>query len=109
MLRTFAVWRIRIVTGAGPQSNVTTPPRATAATTAAEVQLAGVPVPHLRRVGHARAHRSQCEKGRESPWPYEGHAGDPTTPSAWKPTDGGMEDDGIEPTTSALQRRRSPS
>jgi hypothetical protein len=37
-----------IVTGAGPQSKVITPPAATAFTTAAEVQLAGVPVPMTR-------------------------------------------------------------
>jgi hypothetical protein len=34
-----------IVTGAEPQLNVMTPPAATAATTAADVQLAGVPLP----------------------------------------------------------------
>jgi hypothetical protein len=34
-----------MVTGAGPQSKVMTPPRATASTTAAEVQVAGVPSP----------------------------------------------------------------
>jgi hypothetical protein len=34
-----------IVTGFGPQLNVMTPPAATAATTAAGVQLAGVPEP----------------------------------------------------------------
>jgi hypothetical protein len=34
-----------MVTGAGPQAKVMTPPAATAATTAAEVQLAAVPVP----------------------------------------------------------------
>jgi hypothetical protein len=37
-----------IVTGAGPQSNVITPPEATAATTAADVQPAGLPVPITR-------------------------------------------------------------
>ncbi|MEU8814622.1 hypothetical protein [Actinoplanes sp. NPDC048796] len=37
-----------MVTGSGPQSNVMTPPRATALTTAAEVQLAGVPSPIVR-------------------------------------------------------------
>jgi hypothetical protein len=37
-----------IVTGAAPQLNVTTPPAATAATTAAEVQPAGLPVPTTR-------------------------------------------------------------
>src|SRR4051794_40706446 len=47
---TFAVAVIVMVTGAGPQLKVTTPPAATAATTAAEVQLAGVPVP-MTRVG----------------------------------------------------------
>ncbi|BFU43101.1 hypothetical protein KRMM14A1004_13380 [Krasilnikovia sp. MM14-A1004] len=47
-MRTFAVARIVIVTGSGPQSNVITPPAATARTTAAEVQLAGVPVPTTR-------------------------------------------------------------
>jgi hypothetical protein len=47
-----------IVTGAGPQSKVITPPAATAATTAADVQLAGVPRPMTRsglRVSSARA------------------------------------------------------
>jgi hypothetical protein len=34
-----------MVTGAGPQSNVMMPPAATARTTAAEVQAAGVPEP----------------------------------------------------------------
>src|SRR5262245_37176010 len=36
---------ISIVTGAGPQSNVTSPPPASAASRAASVQLSGVPVP----------------------------------------------------------------
>ena len=57
-LRTFAVAAILIVTGAGPQLNVMTPPAATAFTTAAEVQLAGVPVPMVRvgfEVSTARA------------------------------------------------------
>ncbi|GAA5184702.1 hypothetical protein GCM10023322_26760 [Rugosimonospora acidiphila] len=49
-MRTFAVAFIAIVTGAGPQSKVMMPPAATAATTAAEVQLAAVPVP-ITRVG----------------------------------------------------------
>src|SRR5690242_17203192 len=44
-LNTLAVSSRVIVTGSGPQSNVTTPPFATASTTAAEVQLSGVPVP----------------------------------------------------------------
>ena len=47
-LTIFAVWVIAIVTGAGPQSNVITPPAATAATTAAEVQPAGAPEPTTR-------------------------------------------------------------
>src|SRR5215475_9825099 len=44
-LRTLAVAASVIVTGPGPQSNVMTPPWATASTTAREVQLAGVPSP----------------------------------------------------------------
>ncbi len=44
-LKTFAVAFIAMVTGFGPQSKVMTPPWATAFTTAAEVQLPGVPVP----------------------------------------------------------------
>jgi hypothetical protein len=39
---------IVIVTGDGPHENVMMPPAATAATTAAEVQLAGVPRPTTR-------------------------------------------------------------
>jgi hypothetical protein len=45
---TFAVAAILIVTGRGPQSKRITPPARTAATTAAEVQLAGVPRPTTR-------------------------------------------------------------
>ncbi|MFV0450816.1 MAG: hypothetical protein ACK5LS_01015 [Propioniciclava sp.] len=44
-MTTFAVAFIVIVTGLGPQSKAITPPEATPATTASEVQLAGVPVP----------------------------------------------------------------
>jgi hypothetical protein len=44
---TFAVADMVIVTGLGPQLNVMTPPSATAWTTAAEVQLAGVPFPMM--------------------------------------------------------------
>lgn len=47
-----------IVTGRGPQENVITPPAATAATTAFDVQLAAVPVPTTRvgcEVSTARA------------------------------------------------------
>jgi hypothetical protein len=42
---TFAVAVSVIVFGEGPQSKVTTPPLATAATNASDVQLSGVPVP----------------------------------------------------------------
>jgi hypothetical protein len=42
---TFAVAFMVMVTGFGPQLKVITPPLATALTTAAEVQLAGVPLP----------------------------------------------------------------
>src|SRR5580658_8398395 len=45
VLATFAVAVIRIVTAFFPQSNVMIPPSATAWTTAADVQLAGVPLP----------------------------------------------------------------
>src|SRR6185437_11439120 len=45
VLGTVAVLRITIVTGFGPQLNLVIPPAATARTTAADVQLAGVPRP----------------------------------------------------------------
>ncbi len=45
VFRTLAVAVMVIVTGFGPQLNVMMPPLATALTTAADVQLAGVPVP----------------------------------------------------------------
>src|ERR1044072_8917934 len=45
LLRTLAVAVMRMVTGAGPQSKVITPPAATADTTAADVQPAAVPLP----------------------------------------------------------------
>ena len=45
VLRTLAVACIMIVTGLAPQSKVITPPLATAATTAPDVQLAAVPLP----------------------------------------------------------------
>lgn len=48
VFRTFAVLAMVIVTGFGPQSNVMIPPAATAFTTAAEVQLAAVPLPTVR-------------------------------------------------------------
>jgi hypothetical protein len=46
----FAVARIVMVTGLGPQENLMTPPAATAETTALDVQLPGVPFP-ITRVG----------------------------------------------------------
>jgi hypothetical protein len=45
---TLAVAFIRIVTGCGPQEKRMTPPARTAATTAADVQLAAVPWPTTR-------------------------------------------------------------
>src|SRR5580700_8006975 len=45
VLRTLAVACIMIVTGSAPQSKVITPPLATAATTAPDVQPAAVPLP----------------------------------------------------------------
>ncbi|GGK62598.1 hypothetical protein Sme01_04600 [Sphaerisporangium melleum] len=48
VLRTFAVACIVIVTALDPQANRMSPPLATAATTAADVQLAGVPFPTTR-------------------------------------------------------------
>src|SRR5664279_2789798 len=45
LLRTFAVWVSVIVIGLAPQLKVITPPAVTADTTAADVQLAGVPSP----------------------------------------------------------------
>ena len=50
LLTTLAVWVMGMVIGSGPQLKVMIPPSATAFTTAAEVQLAGVPVP-ITRVG----------------------------------------------------------
>src|ERR1043165_8316262 len=47
-LRTLAVAVMVMIIGAGPQSNVMMPPAATALTTAADVQLAAVPVPTVR-------------------------------------------------------------
>src|SRR5258708_32594498 len=45
VLRILAVARMTMVTGEGPQRKVMMPPLATARTTAAEVQPAGVPLP----------------------------------------------------------------
>src|SRR5687768_15284454 len=57
-LRILAVAFMVMVTGFGPQSNVMTPPWATVATTASDVQLPGVPSPMTwvgREVSAARA------------------------------------------------------
>src|SRR6476660_2996184 len=67
-LWTFAVAARVMVTGAGPQLNVMTPPAATARTTASEVQLAGVPVPTTRSgwrvsTGCASAGTAACPSG----------------------------------------------
>lgn len=48
MFRTFAVVLILMVTGFRPHENRIIPPARTAATTAAEVQLAAVPLPTTR-------------------------------------------------------------
>ena len=88
VLRTLAVWRIRIVTGAGPQSNVTTPPRATAETTAADVQLAGVPLPtwaawatpagaSMRRAARAQGRRIVMRTSYDRPPPRPGSLSSP--------------------------------
>ena len=45
VLTTLAVSVMTMVTGSGPQSNVITPPCATASTTACDVHVAGVPAP----------------------------------------------------------------
>jgi hypothetical protein len=55
-----------MVTGAGPQANVMTPPAATAATTASEVQLPGVPVP-TTRVGWLVS--AACASAGIAAWP----------------------------------------
>src|ERR1700742_3705891 len=60
VLTTFAVRFISIRTGSGPQRKRMSPPRATARTTAREVQLPGVPLPTQRsgrEVFTARASR----------------------------------------------------
>lgn len=74
--RIFAVACIVMVTGSGPQENVMTPPAATAATTAAEVQLAGVPFP-ITRVGAevSTARASSGTAARPFGLPAAGKAG----------------------------------
>src|SRR3954463_4544782 len=68
LLRTLAVALMVIVTGFGPQLKVMMPPAATALTTAAEVQLAAVPVPTVRvgwlvSTGRAAAGTVACPFG----------------------------------------------
>jgi len=70
---TFAVAVIVIVTGVGPQLKVMIPPMATAWTTAAEVQLAGVPVP-MTWLGRAvlTARPAGGTQASPSGYPYRG-------------------------------------
>src|SRR5687768_12141202 len=63
VLTTLAVRRITIVTGSGPQRNAMTPPRATARTTARDVQLSGVPVPTQRSGWEASTARASFGTG----------------------------------------------
>ena len=65
-LKTFAVAPIGMTTGVGPQSKTMMPPWATAATTAAEVQLAGVPVPTTWSGSEVSARRASTGIGE---WP----------------------------------------
>src|SRR5215472_12131032 len=85
-LRTSAVASIVIVTGRGPQENVITPPAATAATTACEVQLAGVPLP---MTWSGWLVLTSCPAGGTSAWP----AGLPAAGS--RTGDGDGEGDGL--------------
>src|SRR5215471_18246083 len=86
VLRTSAVASIVIVTGRGPQENVITPPAATAATTACEVQLAGVPLP---MTWSGWLVLTGCPAGGTSAWP----AGLPAAGS--RTGDGDGEGDGL--------------
>src|SRR4051794_24759182 len=67
LLKTFAVAVRVIVAGAAPQLNVITPPFATAATNASEVQLSGVPVP-MTVFGFAML--SACASGGTTHLPF---------------------------------------
>src|SRR5436305_10241872 len=74
VFRTLAVACILIVTGLGPQAKRIIPPARTAATTAAEVQLAGVPWPTTRSgcvVFTARAARGTGTAGPASVRPSD--------------------------------------
>src|SRR6476619_3939762 len=75
-LTTLAVAVMVMVTGAAPHANVMIPPAATAATTASEVQLAGVPSP-MTRVG-ALVSSGPASAGTAAPpsgFPGEGNGG----------------------------------
>src|SRR6266513_2069387 len=81
-LNTFAVRLRTIVTGAGPQSKVMTPPLATAATKASPVQLAGVPEPTTVRglemsSARASAGTAQVPAGLPAGGPSTGIGGIP--------------------------------
>jgi hypothetical protein len=56
-----------ITTGSGPQEKVMTPPAATAVTTAAEVQLAGVPLP---TTWSGREVSTGCASAGIAAWPF---------------------------------------
>src|SRR5690349_18513660 len=96
-LRTLAVAAIVIVTGSGPQENVITPPAATAATTAAEVQLPGVPSP-ITRVGLlvSSARASAGTAARPSGFPASATAGGELGGAVVAGVDGGAADDTVE-------------
>ena len=70
VLTTLAVSVITIVCGSAPQLNVMTPPRATASTTAREVQLAGVPLP-ITRSG-CEVSTSRASGGSATPFGFPG-------------------------------------
>jgi len=74
-LKTFAVESRTIVAGSGPQSNVMTPPFATAATNESPVQLAAVPVPTT--VVGADTSSASASAGM-SAWPSGQPAGGPS-------------------------------
>ena len=75
-LKIFAVSSSVMVTGSGPQSNVMTPPCATAATNASPVQLAAVPVP-TTVVGLDTS--SGCASAGTAQWPSGLPAGGPSS------------------------------
>src|SRR2546423_1249678 len=64
--RTFAVSCRVMVSGAGPQLNVTIPPTAIAETSSSEVQLAGVPLP-MMRLGWLTS--TACASAGTAAWP----------------------------------------